>query len=576
MYSILIGFLIGIEYIFDVYRNSIYTKQLRFFLFHCCSEGVAILLLHQSLGYRAIRTSIFFGIIWGALGAVIPGIIFCLYGFENYMKILFCVYGILFSFYSLCLFLPSKYLHRRPALVDYSKFYFVSNALMIFMIAMSNQYCDQTICYVQVFNALIGFLNPFIIVYSLLQDSLFWQGLYSSKITSELNQPLLGIWELNPITIMTLTESMNQLEKKVVPLIPFTLLRLDITKFFPGGSARVYRGEFKKLDVAIKILFCIELTPQRIVEFCNEASLLYSLNHHNIVKCYGVSIMPPAISLITEYCAFGSLFDFLYNTDIIISEKSSHNSSYLTQSAKSLPVKNRRRWLRWPKFISNYISSSDNQQGGSFSLSQSSLQYDRIEEGNENDDEDDNDNDENEEESKSNTQYGRLVSDEINVRVTDDDQLKKMNGRLSEGDGSNASNHTGVSVAVSNASTEIFQSLLYETLVGSFSARYTYSEQDSGNRRPSNSLQTEKPDMLPEVVMEGNDNRLSFISSADTAPMVINPMLKTPTGKYEMKFLMHHPSPGLNTNGENGRMSSNSTLTSSSRYSFSVLLNIIL
>jgi hypothetical protein len=50
--------------------------------------------------------------------------------------------------------------------------------------------------------------------------------------------------------------------------------------------------------VAIKFLFCMELTPGRVVEFCNEATLLNSLQHENIVHCHGVAIMPPAISLV--------------------------------------------------------------------------------------------------------------------------------------------------------------------------------------------------------------------------------------------------------------------------------------
>lgn len=42
----------------------------------------------------------------------------------------------------------------------------------------------------------------------------------------------------------------------------------------------------------------MELTPGRVVEFCNEATLLNSLQHDNIVHCHGVAIMPPAISLV--------------------------------------------------------------------------------------------------------------------------------------------------------------------------------------------------------------------------------------------------------------------------------------
>ncbi len=54
-----------------------------------------------------------------------------------------------------------------------------------------------------------------------------------------------------------------------------------------------------RAQVAIKFLFCIELTPDRVVDFCNEATLLNSLQHPNVVQCFGVAIMPPAISLVS-------------------------------------------------------------------------------------------------------------------------------------------------------------------------------------------------------------------------------------------------------------------------------------
>jgi hypothetical protein len=85
--------------------------------------------------------------------------------------------------------------------------------------------------------------------------------------------------------------------------------------YFSGGTARVYKGSFQTNEVAIKFLFCIELTPDRIVDFCNEATMLNSLQHPNIVTCYGVAIMPPAISLVTEFCHYGSLFDFLHSLE---------------------------------------------------------------------------------------------------------------------------------------------------------------------------------------------------------------------------------------------------------------------
>jgi serine/threonine protein kinase len=53
------------------------------------------------------------------------------------------------------------------------------------------------------------------------------------------------------------------------------------------------------VQVAVKILFCMEMTPDRVISFCNEASVLHALKHPNIVECVGVAVMPPAICLVS-------------------------------------------------------------------------------------------------------------------------------------------------------------------------------------------------------------------------------------------------------------------------------------
>jgi hypothetical protein len=124
--------------------------------------------------------------------------------------------------------------------------------------------------------------------------------------------------------------------------------------YFSGGTARVYKGTYQAHEVAIKFLFCIELTPDRIVDFCNEATMLNSLQHPNIVTCYGVAVMPPAISLVTEFCHYGSLFDFLHSLEFNMNiEKvmgavnrhrtSTAGSSDIGRSPRATKVKNSRR-----------------------------------------------------------------------------------------------------------------------------------------------------------------------------------------------------------------------------------------
>eukprot|EP01038_Epipyxis_sp_PR26KG_P004245 gene4245-6024_t len=179
---------------------------------------------------------------------------------------------------------------------------------------------------------------------------MFWQGLYEDS-RNNLNQPLLGIWSMNRSTVLCVTETITQLQQQVVKIVPFSKLVVDTSHYFSGGSARVYVGSFENKEVAIKFLFCMELTPERVIEFCNEATLLNSLQHPNIVQCIGVSIMPPAICLVTEFCTHGSLFDFLHKSDFVLIDnnyrfsKSSrgfaNHSSYNIESSKSSKVKSR-------------------------------------------------------------------------------------------------------------------------------------------------------------------------------------------------------------------------------------------
>eukprot|EP01036_Dinobryon_divergens_P024381 gene24382-32827_t len=188
-------------------------------------------------------------------------------------------------------------------------------------------------CAVELIFSVDEFLQLIIILKAFCDDSLFWQGLYANSKVN-LNTPLLGIWTMNSLAVRTVTDSITDLQNRVVKIIPFNFLTVDTSKFFSGGSARVYKGTYLNNEVAIKFLFCLELTPERVIEFCNEATMLNSLQHPNMVTCYGVAVMPPAISLITEYCTFGSLFDFLHTTDLI-SKDDERNFSALSASTKN-------------------------------------------------------------------------------------------------------------------------------------------------------------------------------------------------------------------------------------------------
>jgi hypothetical protein len=115
-------------------------------------------------------------------------------------------------------------------------------------------------------------------------------------------------------TAETMAERLEHFgSEKRLPILHFGLLDFDTNnQFVAGGFSRVYFGKFKGEKVAFKILFAMELTPDDVTDFYQEASLLASLKHENIVDCKGICVMPPALTMVLEHCIFGSLYDFLY------------------------------------------------------------------------------------------------------------------------------------------------------------------------------------------------------------------------------------------------------------------------
>jgi len=59
----------------------------------------------------------------------------------------------------------------------------------------------------------------------------------------------------------------------------------------------------------------MELTPSNVVSFCEEATLLNSLRHTNIVMCFGVAVMPPALCLVRPFVYTDCATQLYYTCD---------------------------------------------------------------------------------------------------------------------------------------------------------------------------------------------------------------------------------------------------------------------
>ena len=79
-----------------------------------------------------------------------------------------------------------------------------------------------------------------------------------------------------------------------------------------GGSSDVYLGDYRGTEVAVKKLRLLEAKKDYIKEYKREVSSLVLLYHPYLVLLMGAIVEPFNLSIVTEYCKGGNLFDLLY------------------------------------------------------------------------------------------------------------------------------------------------------------------------------------------------------------------------------------------------------------------------
>ncbi|GLD94198.1 hypothetical protein PINS_up002809 [Pythium insidiosum] len=74
------------------------------------------------------------------------------------------------------------------------------------------------------------------------------------------------------------------------------------------------RGHIRgNLAIALKIYTAVQVTDEEVQRFSRETALNVQLSHPNIVKFYGLCVVPPSISLVFEFCEYGGLDGVLQN-----------------------------------------------------------------------------------------------------------------------------------------------------------------------------------------------------------------------------------------------------------------------
>lgn len=345
-----IEILINSTFLINYYRQIyIWLLPLQMALLAFVTDGLAIFLVMIGGSMNSFIRAFKLSISWAVINFVIYFFVIYVIEYHNqgilsaeddsrsdFIEIVgFTYWLLLLIFYLVLLFVPMELLYchkqsppRRPALLFYAGWNVVYLIALFIEAILTKMKYDIARCVSgMLIVILISFVQPVVIFRTLQIDSRYWQG-----ITNEKN-PLREIWEkVDFQTAASMGGLLSNIEdgsSKTFPYLHFGLFKLEESFFISGGFSRVYFADYRKEKVALKISFQIELTPHDCEEFIKEAELLFALQHPNVVLCKGISIMPPVLALVMEYCKYGSLYDYLHKLRLVpVQRRERSNTSY--------------------------------------------------------------------------------------------------------------------------------------------------------------------------------------------------------------------------------------------------------
>jgi hypothetical protein len=249
LYLAIIGILCGLDDMFGFNNRQVEVVVIKWGLYRVVSESLAIFLTHNGIGIKPFRRSLLVGVSWAFVSSIIPLILYYRVGWHGYLVSMITMIILLDIFYLVMWIVPTNILPRRPALRSYSKVYTIG--LLVTALAHIFLYLKGTIsvpCLTEIIFVLSDLIEPLILFYAMHRDSQFWQGLFPppspppspithtswsaglaspETVSSNLNEPLLGVHELGRETIGVVGESIAVLETQTVPIIPFGVLQID-------------------------------------------------------------------------------------------------------------------------------------------------------------------------------------------------------------------------------------------------------------------------------------------------------------------------------------------------------------
>lgn len=179
-YAIGIGCLVAIMNISGVNASSVAASMIKWIVIRFCIDGLAAFFLHNGVGQRAIRNSLSFSSIWAICSGLVPLLAYYLTRYNNFYIFVITnitFVAILLAFYLCAWLLPVSFLHRRPALIRFASINTLVLLIELVEDALLLMDYDSESCPVILLLIVSDFIQPFIILYAIRQDTLFWQGM---------------------------------------------------------------------------------------------------------------------------------------------------------------------------------------------------------------------------------------------------------------------------------------------------------------------------------------------------------------------------------------------------------------
>ena len=292
-------------------------------------EGFATFLIQTSVSWVAWRRTVLYMIPYALLQATLWG------GYRYFSSIQLLLIGNCFgaSHYLLGVVyhqvvIVKFHYHREGVIVPHCLYYMIWYWLWASYFIAAIGTTNTVLLTILGLGYVIGAAaEPAIFFYVVRRDTKYWRALGTVPEFASVKAKRDRRWNtltqhFTPELGMALPEAgptgklvHNLLEENRHLVVDFAFVQ-PVRSIARGGTAIVYEGRlYGKEVVAIKQFTPPELTSEDVLAFQKEMQLSSMLKHPNIVSYYGLVVRPPHIALLFEFCALGSLYDFLHSAE---------------------------------------------------------------------------------------------------------------------------------------------------------------------------------------------------------------------------------------------------------------------